>query len=102
MIIKGDQPSLLDAVRTALAGPEAASSYRRGPGEHRARAPGAAQHPHRPRHWHRLAARRADHADPPRYRPTRGPWTHKEIAYGITSLPIPGQARHLAHHTRAH
>jgi Transposase DDE domain len=57
MIIKGNQPSLLDAVRTALAGPEAASSHRRGPRRTPARAPGAAQHPRRPRHWHRLAAR---------------------------------------------
>ncbi len=35
--------------------------------------------------------------------PTRGPWTHKEIAYGITSPPPSlARPRHLAHYTRAH
>jgi hypothetical protein len=35
--------------------------------------------------------------------PTHGPWTHKEIAYGITSLP-PDLAgpRHLAAYARNH
>jgi hypothetical protein len=35
--------------------------------------------------------------------PTHGPWTHKEIAYGITSLP-PDLAgpRHLAIYARRH
>ncbi len=35
--------------------------------------------------------------------PTRGAWTHKEIAYGITSLPrsLAGPC-HLAHYARAH
>jgi hypothetical protein len=35
--------------------------------------------------------------------PTRGPWTHKEIAYGITSLPddLAGP-RHLATYARQH
>jgi hypothetical protein len=35
--------------------------------------------------------------------PTRGPWQHKEIAYGITSLPA-GRAgpRHLAFYARHH
>jgi hypothetical protein len=35
--------------------------------------------------------------------PTRGPWTHKEIAYGITSLPEHLAApRHLAVYARQH
>src|SRR5690348_14568024 len=35
--------------------------------------------------------------------PTHGPWTHKEIAYGITSLPpdLAG-ARHLGIYARRH
>ena len=35
--------------------------------------------------------------------PTRGPWTHKEIAYGITSLPADlAGPRHLAIYARHH
>ena len=35
--------------------------------------------------------------------PTRGPWTHKEIAYGITSLPADlAGPRHLAVYARHH
>ena len=47
----------------------------------------SASHPYCPRRRHRLAARRPDHAHPPRLRPHPRPLGHKEIAYGITSLP---------------
>jgi len=104
MIIKANQPSLLEAVRTALAGPDsdfAASSWvqeNTGHGRLERRSirtapaagigwPGAAQ----------VIRIRRDTG------PTHGPWTHKEIAYGITSLPADlAGPRHLAHYARAH
>ena len=87
MIIKANQPSLLAAAVETLAGPDAAF----------AAAPG----PKRQRTWppRRRAIRTAPAdgiswphaAQVMRIRrdsgPTRGPWKHKEIAYGITSLP---------------
>jgi hypothetical protein len=66
-------------------------------------APRAAQHPHRPAagiSWPHAAQvlRIRRHSGP-----ARGPWTHKEIAYGITSLPedLAG-SRHLATYARRH
>jgi predicted transposase YbfD/YdcC len=104
MTVKGNQPTLLEAVRTALAGPDsdfAASSWTQD----------NTGHGHRERRSIRTAP--ADGIDWPRAAqvmrirrnsgPTHGPWTHKEIAYGITSLPADlAGPRHLAHYVRAH
>jgi len=104
MIIKGNQPSLLQAATEALTGPDAGFSGASWVGEGNG-------HGRRERRAIRTAP--ADGIDWPhaaqvmRIRrdsgPTRGAWTHKEIAYGITSLPrsLAGP-RHLAHYARAH
>ena len=104
MIIKGNQPSLLQAATKALAGPDVgfsgASWAEEGEG-----------HGRRERRAIRTAP--ADGIDWPhaaqvlRIRrdcgPTRGPWTHKEIAYGITSLPVElAGPRYLAIYARNH
>jgi hypothetical protein len=88
MIIKGNQPSLLAATAKALAVPDSAFAGATWTGEGKG---------------HGRRERRAIRTGPaygidwphaaqvPRIRrdsgPTRGPWAHKEIAYGITSLP---------------
>jgi predicted transposase YbfD/YdcC len=104
MIVKGNQPSLLEAVTDALAGPDGdfagASWTEDGKG-----------HGRRERRSIRVAS--AAGIDWPhaaqvmRIRrdagPTRGPWEHKEIAYGITSLPADlASPRHLAIYARQH
>jgi predicted transposase YbfD/YdcC len=104
MIVKGNQPSLLAAVAETLAGPDAdfaeATWTEQGRG-----------HGRRERRSIRTAP--ADGIDWPhaaqvlRIRrdsgPTHGPWTHKEIAYGITSLPEDlASPRHLAVYARNH
>ena len=104
MIIKANQPTLLESAVRALAGPDAdytgASWADEGKG-----------HGRRERRAIRTAP--ADGIDWPhatqilRIRrdsgPTRGPWTHKEIAYGITSLPADlAGPRHLAFYARNH
>jgi len=104
MIIKANQPTLLESAVKALAGPDAdytgASWAEEGKG-----------HGRRERRAIRTAP--ADGIDWPhatqilRIRrdsgPTRGPWTHKEIAYGITSLPADlAGPRHLAFYARNH
>jgi len=104
MIIKGNQPSLLRAAAKALAGPDAGFADASWAEE-------AKGHGRRERRAIRTAP--ADGIDWPhasqvmRIRrdsgPTHGPWEHKEIAYGITSLP-PDLAgpRHLAIYARNH
>jgi predicted transposase YbfD/YdcC len=104
MIVKGNQPSLLAAVTDALAGPDGdfagASWTEDGKG-----------HGRRERRSIRVAS--AAGIDWPhaaqvmRIRrdagPTCGPWEHKEIAYGITSLPADlASPRHLAIYARQH
>ena len=103
-MVKGNQPSLLQAVTSALAGPDGdfagASWTEDGKG-----------HGRRERRSIRVAS--AAGIDWPhaaqvmRIRrdagPTRGPWEHKEIAYGITSLPAGlADPRHLAIYARQH
>jgi predicted transposase YbfD/YdcC len=104
MIVKGNQPSLLAAVAAALAGPDGgfagASWTDEGKG-----------HGRRERRSIRVAP--ADGIDWPhaaqvfRIRrdsgPTHGSWEHKEIAYGITSLPADlAGPRNLAIYARQH
>ena len=104
MIVKANQPSLLDAIQQALAGPDsgfAASSWTEegtGHGRRERRSirvapavgidwPGAGQ----------IMRIRRDTG------PTHGPWTAKEIANGITSLPADlAGPRHLAYYARHH
>jgi predicted transposase YbfD/YdcC len=104
MIIKGNQPSLLQAATAALAGPDGsfadASWTEDGKGhgrrERRAIRTAPADGIDWPHAAQVLRIRRDSGS-------THGPWTHKEIAYGITSLP-PGLAgpRHLAIYARNH
>jgi len=104
MIIKGNQPSLLAAVAGALAGPDAdfagATWTEEGKGhgrrERRSIRTASADGITWPHAAQVLRIRRDSG-------PTRGPWTHKEIAYGITSLPqdLAGP-RHLAIYARNH
>jgi predicted transposase YbfD/YdcC len=104
MIIKGNQPSLLAAVAEALAGPDAdfagATWTDQGKGhgrrERRSIRTASADGVTWPHAAQVLRIRRDSG-------PTRGPWTHKEIAYGITSLPqdLAGP-RHLAIYARNH
>ena len=104
MIIKGNQPSLLAAVTEALAGPDADfaettwTEESKGHGRRERRsirtAPAAGiSWPHAAQ----VLRIRRDSG------PTSGPWTRKEIAYGITSLPedLAGP-RHLATYARRH
>ena len=104
MIIKGNQPSLLDAVHATLAGPDsdfAASTWAQhntGHGRRERRSIRTA--PATGIDWPHAAQLMRIRRDTG---PTRGPWTHKEIAYGITSLPADlAGPRHLAHNARAH
>ena len=103
-MIKGNQPTLLVAAAATLAGPDSdyaeASWTEEGTG-----------HGRRERRAIRTALASGitwPHAAPViRIRrdsgPTHGPWTHKEIAYGITSLPPDlADARHLASYARNH
>ncbi len=88
MIIKGNQPSLLQAVAKALAGPDAGfpgaswaeQDTGHGRRERRAIRTAPADGISWP-HATQVMRIRRDSG------PTHGPWTHKEIAYGITSLP---------------
>ena len=104
MIIKGNQPSLLQAVAKALAGPDAGFAEASWTGQDTG-------HGRRERRAIRTAP--ADGIGWPhatqvmRIRrdsgPTHGPWTHKEIAYGITSLPADlAGPRHLGIYARNH
>jgi predicted transposase YbfD/YdcC len=104
MIIKGNQPSLLAAVAETLAGPDADfadstwTDEGKGHGRRERRAIRTA--PADGIAWPHAAQVMRIRRDSG---PTRGPWTHKEIAYGITSLP-PDLAgpRHLGIYARDH
>jgi predicted transposase YbfD/YdcC len=104
MIIKGNQPSLLAAVAEALAGPDADfaettwTEEGKGHGRRERRSIRAA--PAAGITWPHAAQVLRIRRDSG---PTRGPWTHKEIAYGITSLPEDlTSPRHLAVYARNH
>jgi predicted transposase YbfD/YdcC len=104
MIIKGNQPSLLAAAAEALAGPDADfagttwTEEGKGHGRRERRSIRAA--PAAGITWPHAAQVLRIRRDSG---PTRGPRTHKEIAYGITSLPedLAGP-RHLAVYARNH
>lgn len=104
MIIKGNQPSLLAAVAETLAGPDADfadstwTDEGKGHGRRERRAIRTA--PADGISWPHAAQVMRIRRDSG---PTRGPWTHKEIAYAITSLP-PDLAgpRHLGIYARNH
>jgi predicted transposase YbfD/YdcC len=104
MIIKGNQPSLLQAATQALAGPDAgfsgASWAEQGNGHGRRERRAIRTAPADGIDWPHAAQVMRIRRDSG---PTRGPWTHKEITYGITSLP-PDLAgpRHLAIYARHH
>lgn len=104
MIIKANQPSLLQAAAKALAGPDAGfadaswAEEGKGHGRHERRAirtapAGGIGWPHAAQ----VLRIRRDSG------PTCGPWEHKEIAYGITSLPPDlASPRHLGIYARQH
>ena len=103
-MILGSQPSLLQAVAKALAGPDAGfadaswteQDTGHGRRERRAIRTAPADGIGWP-HATQVMRIRRDSG------PTHGPWTHKEIAYGITGLP-PDLAgpRHLSIYARNH
>jgi predicted transposase YbfD/YdcC len=104
MIIKGNQPTLLATVARALAGPdkdfadttwteENTGHGRRERRSIRAAPAGGIAWPHAAR----VFRIRRDSG------PTHGPWEHKEIAFGITSLPASlAGPRHLGIYARNH
>jgi Transposase DDE domain len=103
-LVKGNQPSLLEAAAAALAGPDSGftgtSWMEEGKGhgrrEKRSIRTAAADGIAWPYAAQVLRIRRDSG-------PTRGPWEHKEIAYGITSLPAElAGPRHLATYARRH
>jgi hypothetical protein len=104
MIVKASQPALLEAVAAALAGPDedfadgAWAEEGNGHGRRERRAIGTA--PAGGIDWPHAAQVLRIRRDSG---PTRGPWEHKEIAYGITSLPadLAGPC-HLAFYARQH
>ena len=104
MIIKGNQPCLLAAVAKALAGPDAdfaeTAWTEEGKGHGRRERRSIRTAPAAGIAWPHAAQVLRIRRDSG---PTRGPWTHKEIAYGITSLPedLAGP-RHLAGYARNH
>jgi predicted transposase YbfD/YdcC len=104
MIIKGNQPCLLAAVAKALAGPDAdfaeTAWTEEGKGHGRRERRSIRTAPAAGIAWPHAAQVLRIRRDSG---PTRGPWTRKEIAYGITSLPedLAGP-RHLAGYARNH
>jgi predicted transposase YbfD/YdcC len=104
MIIKGNQPSLLAAVTEALAGPDAdfaeTTWTEEGKGHGRRERRSIRTAPAAGISWPHAAQLLRIRRDSG---PTHGPWTHKEIAYGITSLPEDlASPRHLAVYARNH
>ena len=104
IIIKGNQPFLFAAAAQALAGPDsgfaAASWAEEGTGHGRRERRAIRAAPADAISWPHAAQILRIRRDTG---PTHGPWTRKEIAYGITSLP-PDLAgpRHLATYARQH
>ena len=104
MIIKGNQPGLLTAVARALAGPDsdfAGTSWaEEGTGHGRRERRAIRTAPASGIDWPHAAQVMRIRRDSG---PTCGPWEHKEIAYGITSLPADlAGPRHLACYARHH
>ena len=104
MIVKGNQPSLLKAVTAALTGPDgdfAGSSWTQdGKGHGRRERRSIRTAPADGIVWPHAAQVFRIRRDSG---PTPGSWQHKEIAYGITSLPAElAGPRHLATYTRSH
>jgi predicted transposase YbfD/YdcC len=104
MIIKGNQPSLLQAVTAALAGPDSqftdATWTQEGKGHGRRERRAIRTAPATDIGWPHAAQVMRIRRDSG---PTHGPWEHKEIAYGITSLPADlADPRHLAFYARQH
>ena len=104
MIIKANQPSMLQAAAKALAGPDAdfagASWAEEGKGHGRRERRAIRTAPADGIDWPHAAQVMRIRRDSG---PTHGPWTHKEIAYGITSLPADlAGPRHLAFYARNH
>jgi predicted transposase YbfD/YdcC len=103
-VVKGNQPSLLQAAVKALAGPDAgftgASWADEGNGHGRRERRAIRTAPAGGIAWPHAAQVMRIRRDSG---PTRGPWTRKEIAYGITSLPTDlAGPRHLAIYARHH
>ena len=104
MIVKGNQPALLEQVMSALAGTDAdfaqASWTETGKGHGRREKRSIRTAPADGIDWPHAAQVMRIRRDTG---PTTGPWASKEIAYGITSLPA-GLAgpRHLATYARQH
>lgn len=104
MIVKANQPSLLHAVTSALAGPDAdfagTSWAEEGKGHGRREKRSIRTAPAAGINWPHAAQVMRIRRDAG---PTHGPWEHKEIAYGITSLPADRAGpRHLACYARDH
>jgi predicted transposase YbfD/YdcC len=104
MIVKANQPSLLEAVTNALAGTDAdfagASWTDEGKGHGRREKRSIRTAPAAGINWPHAAQVMRIRRDSG---PTHGPWEHKEIAYGITSLPADlAGPRHLAFYARDH
>jgi hypothetical protein len=98
MIVKGNQPSLLEAVAAALPGPDSgvtgASWTEEGQGHGRREKRSIRTAPADGIAWPHAAQVLRIRPDSG---PTHGSWTHKEIASGITSLPAElAGPRHLA------
>ena len=104
MIVKASQPALMKAVARALAGPDAdfagATWAEEGKGHGRRERRAIRTAPSKGISWPHAAQvlriRRDSGA-------THGSWEHKELAYGITSLPADlAGPRHLAFYARQH
>jgi predicted transposase YbfD/YdcC len=104
MIAKGNQPTLLETVTQALAGSDSdfadATWTEEGTGHGRRERRSIRTAPADGIAWPHAAQAFRIRGDSG---PTHGPWTHKEIAYGITSLPEDlASPRHLAVYARNH
>jgi predicted transposase YbfD/YdcC len=104
MIVKGNQPGLLDQVTSALVGPDAdfagATWIQEGKGHGRREKRSIRTAPADGTDWPHAAQILRIRRDSGT---THGPWEHKEIAYGITSLPAElASPRHLAIYARNH
>jgi predicted transposase YbfD/YdcC len=104
MIVKGNQPGLLAGVAAALAGPDAdyadTTWTEQGTGHGRRERRSIRTAPADGITWPHAAQVMHIRRDTG---PTHGPWMHKEIAYGITSLPADlAGPPHLAVYARHH
>lgn len=104
MIVKGNQPGLREAVAAALAGSDAdfaATTWaEEGTGHGRRERRSIRIAPATGITWPHAAQVFRIRRDSG---PTHGPWTHKEIAFGITILPAAmAGPRHLSIYARNH